>query len=184
MKPSKEAILEVYADADFDVNWNKATAKDDGSTAKSRTGIVITFAKCPILWTSKLQTEIALNTIEAEYMALSSSLRREALLLLELIEAMRHEKYIDIPKEAKVYCKCFKNNFWTSKFATIPKMRPRIKDIVYRHFREGVKKKIFKIYAIDTEDQVADISQSKSIHKTSKEKTIMVIVEINVNEGV
>ena len=37
----------------------------------SRTGFVISYAGCPIYWASKLQTEIALSTTEAEYMALS-----------------------------------------------------------------------------------------------------------------
>jgi hypothetical protein len=36
---------------------------------------VICFADCPILWKSKLQTEIVLSTMEAEYVALSTSCR-------------------------------------------------------------------------------------------------------------
>ena len=44
------------------------------STAKSCTGFVIAFAGCPILWTSKLQIQIALSTTEAEYISLSNSL--------------------------------------------------------------------------------------------------------------
>ena len=61
----------------------------------------------PILWTSKLQTQIALSTTEAEYMALSSSMR-EAIPLMELIEEMRIKNIIEIPKHAKVYCKCLR----------------------------------------------------------------------------
>ena len=83
MKPNEDPILEVYADADFSGNWNRKTAQHDSSTAKSRTGFIIYFAKCPIMWTSKLQTQIALSTTEAEYMALSSALR-EAIPLMEL----------------------------------------------------------------------------------------------------
>ncbi len=36
-----------------------------------RTGYVIQYAGCPIYWQSKLQTEIALSTAEAKYIALS-----------------------------------------------------------------------------------------------------------------
>ena len=54
MKPTLALILEVYADADFIGNWNQSTAKYDVSTAKSSTGFLITFAECPIMWTSKL----------------------------------------------------------------------------------------------------------------------------------
>ena len=60
MKPQEDPILEVYADADFSGNWNRKTAQYDSSTAKSRTGFIIYFAKCTIMWTSKLQTQIAL----------------------------------------------------------------------------------------------------------------------------
>ena len=42
---------------------------------RSRTGYVICLANCPVLWKSKLQTEIALSTMEAEYVALSTSCR-------------------------------------------------------------------------------------------------------------
>jgi hypothetical protein len=41
----------------------------------SKTGYVIQFAGCLVYWQSKLQTEIALSTAEAEYMALSQALR-------------------------------------------------------------------------------------------------------------
>ena len=40
----------------------------------SRTGFVIRYAGCPIIWSSKLQTEIALSTAEAEYIAMSQVL--------------------------------------------------------------------------------------------------------------
>ena len=53
----KDPIFECYADADFCGLWNKEGAGIDPNTARSRTGYVILFAKCAILWASKLQTE-------------------------------------------------------------------------------------------------------------------------------
>ena len=44
-----QPIMEVYADADLSGNWNKNTAEFDSSTAKSRSGFIIYFAKVPIL---------------------------------------------------------------------------------------------------------------------------------------
>jgi len=41
----------------------------------SCTGYVIMYASCPILWVSKLQTEIALHTTEAEYITLSQAMQ-------------------------------------------------------------------------------------------------------------
>ena len=75
IKPEGDPILQVYADVDFSGNWNRSTAEYDSSTAKSRTGFIICFAKYPIVWKSKFRTQIALSTTEAEYMALSSALR-------------------------------------------------------------------------------------------------------------
>eukprot|EP00957_Ditylum_brightwellii_P102075 7780494-Ditylum_brightwellii.AAC.1 len=41
----------------------------------SRTGYIIFYAGCPVLWSSRLQTEIALPTAEAEYIVLSTAMR-------------------------------------------------------------------------------------------------------------
>ena len=109
MQPKEGQILEVFADTDFSGNWNKNTAEFDSSTAKSRTGFIIYFAKVPIMWTSKLQTQIALSTTEAEYMALSSALR-ETIPLIQLVKEMREQSIVSIPQHAKVYCKCFEDN--------------------------------------------------------------------------
>jgi hypothetical protein len=47
----------------------------DPACAKSCTRYTITFAGCPVLWQSKLQTETALSTMEAEIIALSACCR-------------------------------------------------------------------------------------------------------------
>ena len=67
--------FDVWCDADFSGNWLSEAAHNDSSTAKSRTGYLISFANCPIAWTSKLQTEIALSTTEVEFIALSEGLQ-------------------------------------------------------------------------------------------------------------
>jgi len=54
---------------------NGIEASDDPNSAKSRTGYIMTIANCPVLWVSKLQTEIALSILESEFIALSSSFR-------------------------------------------------------------------------------------------------------------
>ncbi len=46
---------------------------DDPVCVKSRTGCVIMIANCPIIWQSKLQSETALSTMEAEIVALAHS---------------------------------------------------------------------------------------------------------------
>jgi hypothetical protein len=59
-------------DADFVGRWHKEYTKLRDSIL-SRTGFLITFCNCPIVWCSKLQSEIALSTTESEYIALSTA---------------------------------------------------------------------------------------------------------------
>ena len=66
LEPKVSKSFEVYAAADFCGNWHHPTARNNLSNAKSQTGYVILYAGCPIIWCSKLQTQIALSTTEAE----------------------------------------------------------------------------------------------------------------------
>lgn len=74
LDPSDELHLDCYPDADFAGLW-KHEDSNDPHCVLSRTGYVITLARCPIIWASKMQTEIALSTMEAEYIALSTACR-------------------------------------------------------------------------------------------------------------
>jgi len=72
-KPMQKLSLDCYADADFVGLWGQEDDQDPVSV-KSHTGYVLLFGGCPLLWVSKLQTEIALSTMEVEYIALSHSM--------------------------------------------------------------------------------------------------------------
>jgi hypothetical protein len=63
--------LNCYATADF-AGAYKIEDEDDPRSTRSRTGFVITLGGSPVVWGSRLQTEPALSTMEAEYIALSS----------------------------------------------------------------------------------------------------------------
>jgi hypothetical protein len=76
MKPNQEG-MECWVDAAHASEWNNKTASSDPNTARSRTGYIITYAGCPMHWPSKMQTEIALSTKEAEYIALSQAMRED-----------------------------------------------------------------------------------------------------------
>ena len=73
MNPT-ENKFKVYVDADFGGLWDKDQAEDHPITSKSRTGYIVTYGDCPIIWASQLQSEIAMSTTEAEYLALSMAL--------------------------------------------------------------------------------------------------------------
>eukprot|EP00957_Ditylum_brightwellii_P186351 14188607-Ditylum_brightwellii.AAC.1 len=66
IKPNMKEMLQVncLADADFDILFSVEDPQDV-TPVRSRTGYVLTFAGCPILWVSKLQTKVALSTLHA-----------------------------------------------------------------------------------------------------------------------
>jgi hypothetical protein len=116
-------------------------AIDDPNTARSRMGYIITHAGCPIHWASKMQTEIALSSTEAEYIALSQSMREVIPIMWLLQEATDHGFKFHNGKP-KIRCTVFEDNSGAIEIAKVPKMRPRTKhlNIKYHHFREEVKK--------------------------------------------
>jgi len=65
--------LNCWVDADFAGLYSKEDPKDPTSV-RSHTGYVIALGENPIVWQSKLQTEIALLTMSAEYIALSAAM--------------------------------------------------------------------------------------------------------------
>src|SRR6056300_281504 len=123
----------------------------------SRTGFVIMYANCPIYWCSKLQSEIALSTAEAEYIALSQALR-EVIPLMTLMEEIHPVFPVHI-NQPKFVCKVHEDNQSCIKMAKSDKFTPRTKHIAlkYHHFRSFVKQDRITIDYCRTEDQKADL---------------------------
>ena len=157
LSPTEQAF-ECFADADFGGLWDKERAETDPTTGRSRTGYLIRFAGCPIVWASKLQTEFALSSTEAEYIALSTALR-QVIPLMELFKEIKWFGIIDKEYVPKVYCKAFEDNSGALELARTPKMRPRTKHIncKYHHFRSYVAKGEIEVHSIKTTDQLADL---------------------------
>jgi len=167
-EPSQELQLDCYVDADFGGLWGVEDAQEPISV-KSRTGYLIMFMNCPLLWVSKLQTQIALSTMEAEYIALSHSMREVIALreILKELQATVFNKSIKTPK-FRTHAKTFEASIPTSKvhednqaclkFATMPKLSPRTKHIAlpYHFFRSKVKELEIDIVPIGTNNQLAD----------------------------
>jgi hypothetical protein len=156
-RPNESKGFECYCDADFAGNWNKDFAQHDPSTAKSRSGWVIFYARCPIIWASKLQSQVALSTTEAEYIAMSMALR-DVIPIMELMNEFRERNFKVICTQPQVYCKVFEDNSGALELARLPKLRPRTKhiNVCYHHFREHVRLGLIKILPISTDDQIAD----------------------------
>eukprot|EP00957_Ditylum_brightwellii_P160821 12243405-Ditylum_brightwellii.AAC.1 len=70
--PFNDFTLDCYCDANFAGLW-VCKNNQDPSGVKSCTGFVLTLGGTPILWGSKMQSEISYSTMEAEYILLSHS---------------------------------------------------------------------------------------------------------------
>ena len=154
--PDKPKGIECYVDADFAGGWSQADA-DNPENVMPRTGYVIYYAGCPVLWCSKLQTEIALSTAEAEYIALSQAMR-EVIPLMNFMDELSEVIELHIPKP-RIKCKVFEDNRSCIAIAESLKFTPRTKHIAlkYHHFRRFVQDGTIESEAIDTKEQTADI---------------------------
>lgn len=66
--------MECYVDADFAGLWLTEDIHNK-TCVPSRTGYLITLGGAPIVWSSKLQSEIALNACKSEFVALSTAMK-------------------------------------------------------------------------------------------------------------
>ncbi len=80
----------------------------DPSTPKLRSGWIIFYAGCLVSWASKLQSQIALSTTEAEYIAMSQALR-DVIPVMNLLQEMREQNFKVICIKPYVYCKVFED---------------------------------------------------------------------------
>jgi hypothetical protein len=164
--PDESESFQVFVDADFSGNWSKDSAEEDTDTARSRTGFIITYAGCPVYWCSKLQTEVALSTTEAEFVAASQALR-ELIPMMELMLELKDRGFKVITTAPKVHCKLFEDNSGAVELLRVKKMRSRTKhiNIKYHFFRSYVDRGLVTIVPISSDDQPADML-TKSLPET------------------
>jgi hypothetical protein len=155
IKPDATAGVQCFVDADFAGGYSQSTC-DDPVSVFSRTGYCIFYLGCPVIWVSKMQSEISLSTTEAEYIALSQSMR-DLIPFIDHIQEM-DTIYDQLTTTPIVSCTLFEDNNGALELARTPRYRPRTKHIAikYHHFREHVKSGRIKILAIDTREQIAD----------------------------
>jgi hypothetical protein len=122
--PKWDQSIEVYADADLCSSWNEAMAPQDIRTTKSRTGYIVNFADCPIVWTSKLQTQIADRTQH-----------HRGGVHFNVSVSKQGGDSLEIARTHKM------------------RPRTKHINLVYHHFRSFVKKGLMVIWPINTEDQ-------------------------------
>ena len=73
LRPMDQMGYNLYADADLTGIWCREYVDQVGSVL-SITWYIIIFENFPIIWVSKMQTDIDLSTTEYEYISLSQSM--------------------------------------------------------------------------------------------------------------
>eukprot|EP00956_Cyclotella_meneghiniana_P009886 scaffold13670_cov55-Cyclotella_meneghiniana.AAC.1 len=161
MHPDASRGIDCYPDADFAGLYGQEDSQDP-HCARSRTGYVILAFGCPVLWRSKLQTEIALSTMEAEYVALSTACK-DLLPIMALVRELRRSVGLPDEFDANLHCKVHEDNVGALALANLEpqRMTPRSKHyaIKYHWFREHVHDKSNRIVIIkiDTKNQLGDM---------------------------
>jgi hypothetical protein len=151
--PTGALDIDVYCDADFAGLWLHEDAMDP-SCVKSQTGFVTCLLNCPVVWTSKLQREIALSTMEAEYNALSVAMRS-----VLPFQSLVHSITKGIGMVDKDYLTSFKTTVWEDNAGALTlanlepgRITPRSKHytIKYHRFRSHLKPNKVKIHKIES----------------------------------
>ena len=156
--PSNSLKMDCYVDADFAGLYGHEHEQDP-HCVKSRSGFVIFVGGCPILWSSKLQSEIACSTMEAEYIACSTACR-DLLPLMDLVREVATAVDLPIDEVTDLHSTIWEDNIGALTLAhlELPRMTPRSKHIAtkYHWFRQFVGTKFF-VKKIDTLDQIGDL---------------------------
>ncbi|KAL7475579.1 hypothetical protein ACHAW6_001489 [Cyclotella cf. meneghiniana] len=146
-KPDISKGFQCYCDANFAGNWNKEFAATDSTTTISRSGLIVFYTSCLIIWASKLQLQVALS--KAEYIAMSMALR-DIILVMEIIKEMRECRFDKVNTQPYMYCKVIDKNSGALELAKLSKLCPPTKHInkCYHHFREHVPKGLIKSFLL------------------------------------
>ena len=161
MTPSDDPRIDCYPDADFAGLYGHENSQDP-HCARSRTGYVILAFGCPIVWRSNLQSEIALSTMEAEYVALSTACKDLVPVTAIVKELSRAVGFSD-SVASNLHIKVHEDNVGALTLANLEprRMTPRSKHyaIKYHWFREYVANPVNKvsIVKIDSKNQLGDM---------------------------
>jgi hypothetical protein len=155
---NKELTLDCYCDADF-AGLFAVEDPEDPRCTRSRTGFVITLGGTPVIWASRLQTETALSTMEAEYIALSTAMRSLLPLrhtLQELVAALS----LSQDQKSVIHSTIWEDNAAALILANSdpPRLTKRSKHIhvKYHWFKSHLVAGLIEIKPIDTKNQLAD----------------------------
>ncbi|EJK56553.1 hypothetical protein THAOC_23538, partial [Thalassiosira oceanica] len=144
---------------DFAGLWGHEHPQDP-HCVRSRTGFLINLSGCPVVWSSKLQSEIALSTMEAEYVALSTACRS----LFPVVDLLREIGLcLDLPVDpaSRLHIEVHEDNVGALTLGRLEprRMTPRSKHyaVKYHWFRSQLGPRNVVLTKIASEDQLGDI---------------------------
>ncbi len=150
--------IDAYPDANF--AWMYGYEHHDNpSCVKSWTGYVINVANCPVMGQSKLQTEMALSTMEAEIVAISHC-AHELIPIMQMVEFLGPVVGLPVDCTSMHVCIHEDNAGALILIDTLPPQYTlwskhyHIKTI---WFREIIKKLKIKLVKIETVEQLCDL---------------------------
>ena len=159
MTPSENLQLDCYVDADFAGLWNYEEDMDPTSV-KSRSGFLFMLGGCPISWVSRLQSEIALSTMESEYVAMSVAMK-DLIPLQRIVKTVIEAVGLDPEIQSTLKSEVWEDNAGALILAKLepPRMTLRSKHyaLKYHWFRYKVKELSIGLNKIGTKEQLADI---------------------------
>jgi len=158
INPTRELCIDAYPDADFAGMYGHEKPTDP-ACAKSRSGFVIVFAGVPVMWQSKLQTETALSTMEAEIISLAACMR-ELIPIMDLVKELAGAVGIPVGN-VNMRVSIHEDNSGALVLAETlpPQFTPRSKYYATKTiwFREEIHKRDIKLLKIETTEQLGDI---------------------------
>ncbi len=159
IKPSSGVLkIDTYPDANF-AGMYGYEHHDNPSCVTSWTGYVINVANFPVMWQSKLQTEMALSSIEAESVAISHCAR-------ELIPIMQMVEFLGPAVGLSVDCTLMHVYIHEDNAGALiladtlpPQYTPWSKHYHIKTiwFKELIKKLKIKLVKIETVEQLGDL---------------------------
>jgi len=157
-KPDGSLALKAYVDADFAGLYKRENARDP-TAVKSRYGYVIKLGNCPLLWRTKLISEICLSTLEAEYVGLSKCMR-VVIPTYELVKEISSTLLnLTTGPTPTISATVFEDNNGALNLATKQQITDRTKHLLikWHFFWENVQPQgPIAVERINTEDQDAD----------------------------
>ena len=159
MTPSMKLQIDCYVDSDFSDLWNYEESTDPTSV-KSRSFFLFTFGGYHISGVSSLQSEIALSTMEAEYIAMSVSMKDLVPLhctVKTIIEAVDLDPKVQYILKSKIWGDDARALILVKLEPPRIALRSKHYALKYHWFRYKVKELSIRLNKIGAKDQLTDI---------------------------